>query len=149
MKNLKRIYIILLLFISFTATSQVFIGELEEIYLGYEEVTKNDFDSLNNDIKSLENFKFRKALKEARRTKDSLEFVSNRTKLHVSQEEYLKTLRKAANRSSDSTEFIDKLSSQFPELKNVIATHESFEELYEIVRPVTFNGWLEELPSFF
>ena len=91
MKNLKRIYTILLLFISFTATSQVFIGELEEIYLGYEEVTKNDFDSLNNDIKSLENFKFRKALKEARRTKDSLEFVSNRTKLHVSQEEYLKT----------------------------------------------------------
>ncbi len=148
MKISKYIAVILLVLTSYLSNSQVFIGELEEIYLGYEEVTKNDFDSLNNDIKSLENFKFRKALKEARRTKDSLEFVSNKTKLHVSQEEYLKSLRKAANRSSDSTEFIDQLSSQFPELKNLIVTNQSFEDLYEIVRPATINGWLEELPSF-
>jgi intergrase/recombinase len=86
-------------------------------------------------------------LKDARRSQDTLELVSNKTKLQISQEEYLKTIRKAANRSNDSTEFISRIVSEFPELKKSIIVNQSFEQLYEIIRPDTFNGRLDALPD--
>ncbi|AGC75616.1 hypothetical protein LX97_00308 [Nonlabens dokdonensis] len=147
MKTIKYIALLLLVFTSYHSTSQVFIGKLEEIYVGYEQVVKNDFDSINSNISNSENFKFKKALKDARRSQDTLELVSNKTKLQISQEEYLKTIRKAANRSNDSTEFISRIVSEFPELKKSIIVNQSFEQLYEIIRPDTFNGRLDALPD--
>jgi predicted nucleotide-binding protein (sugar kinase/HSP70/actin superfamily) len=111
MKTIKYIALLLLAFTSYHSTSQVFIGELEEVHVGYEQFVKNDFDSINNNINNNKNFKFKKALKDARRSQDTLELVGNKTTLQISQEEYLKTIRKAANRSNDSTEFISKIVS--------------------------------------
>jgi predicted nucleotide-binding protein (sugar kinase/HSP70/actin superfamily) len=147
MKTIKYIALLLLAFTSYHSTSQVFIGELEEVHVGYEQFVKNDFDSINNNINNNKNFKFKKALKDARRSQDTLELVGNKTTLQISQEEYLKTIRKAANRSNDSTEFISKIVSEFPELKKTIIANQSFDQLYDIVRPNTFNGRLDALPD--
>lgn len=142
-------YIIATTFFLFSASlqAQVFQGELETVYLENTTVSLNDFESVNDEINNSEEFKFRKAIKKARRQADTLVFQNDDRTLEMTEEAYLKTLRRTANQSKDSTEFVSKLVTEMPELKETITENDAYKDLYTTVRPDTFNGKIDALPD--
>lgn len=147
MKTVINITTALVFLLSIHSNAQVFQDQLDEIYLGSAKVELNDFILLNSEISNSDRFKFRKALRAARNGQDSLVFTSDEYRLALTEVEYLKLIRRTANQSSDSTEFVTKLGAQMPSLKDIIESDVSYTNLYEAVRPTTFYGRIEALPD--
>ncbi|MGB3591567.1 MAG: hypothetical protein WBA16_07765 [Nonlabens sp.] len=149
MKNALSTITLILLLVN-TAYSQVYEDSLEEIYINsglYEEVDRDDFRSLNENLLEMADFNIREALRESKRKNELVIFRSNLNEIRLSRREYLTILRKAANRSSNDTEFVNYLLKALPELSNRIRNYRSNSSLYRIVRKDTFNGRLEALPT--
>ena len=147
MKTYINITAALVFLLSIQSNAQVFQDQLDEIYLGSARVELNDFIVLNSEISNIERFKFSKALRAARNGQDSLVFMSDKYRLALTEVEYLKLIRRTANQSSDSTEFVAKLSAELPNLKEVIESDASYVDMYDKVRPATFYGRIEALPD--
>tara|TARA_R110002012_G_scaffold50885_1_gene131582 strand:+ start:365 stop:814 length:450 start_codon:yes stop_codon:yes gene_type:complete len=147
MKTYINITAALVFLFSIHSNAQVFQDQLDEIYLGSAKIELNDFILLNSEISNSDRFKFSKALRAARNGQDSLVFTSDKYRLALTEVEYLKLIRRTANQSSDSTEFVTKLSAQMPSLKDIIESDASYTNLYEAVRPATFYGRIEALPD--
>lgn len=147
MKTFINITTALVFLLSIHSNAQVFQDQLDEIYLGSAKVELNDFILLNSEISNSDRFKFRKALRAARNGQDSLVFTSDEYRLALTEVEYLKLIRRTANQSSDSTEFVTKLGAQMPTLKDIIESDASYVDMYDKVRPGTFYGRIEALPD--
>ncbi|WP_108867087.1 hypothetical protein [Aquimarina aquimarini] len=154
MKNLlhplKAIIIGLSFFIYTTNKAQVtYENQLETIYLNNytEEMTyANNFSALNNGLIAMGKVNFGSEIKKAKKNKSNLVFLSKRNNIQIHTYNYLKIIRKGANKSTDSKVFIHFVYEKFPELINQFKKDNNLKELYFISRKNTFNGKIDALP---
>ena len=124
--------------------------ELETVYLtksDKEIVYTNDFLVYNDILINQEELKFAKEIKKAKSKNNTLLFLSHLSNLELAEDEYLKIIRRSANRSKTSEEFEKFLKEEIPELKNQIQGDKILNYLYIISRRNTFNGKIDALPS--
>ncbi|RKN03534.1 hypothetical protein D7036_13570, partial [Aquimarina sp. BL5] len=90
---------------------------------------------------------FKKEIKISKGKNNSLLFASNKNNVELMTASYLKTIRKAANRSRDTEEFQTFLINNLPQLSRQFTIDNNLKELYFISRKDTFNGKIDALPS--
>lgn len=138
----------LLFFISNAQT--MYEDQLETVYLNQQDeevVYTNDFSYYNDHLIRTGITSFRVIIKNAKDNNDQLLFLSERSNLQILKALYLKTIRKAANKSADSQTFKQVLQTQLPELMHQLEKDSNIEELYFLTRKNTFNGKIDALPS--
>lgn len=143
MNNLKLLITIVTVFLSTYVSAQEFQDQLEAIVITNN---NNDIQVINDEIKS-KDFNLKKAIKASRDLDNIIEVPQDTAVVQLSKKSYLKIIRKSVNKSADSVEFLHVLSEELPQLEDLICNDASFKELYNAVRPSTFNGKLDELPS--
>jgi hypothetical protein len=147
MKTLNIIFITL--FFSISLSAQTYSSDLETVYLNSGlavEVEVDEFASENMMILDQEEFNIRKEIRKERGEHNFISFKSNLDQLHVERLDYLVLLRKAANRSENSSAFGEYLINSLPQLENSLIHLSELDRLYLAVRRDTFNGRLEALP---
>ncbi len=146
-----NIKLALLSFLFFTMTISHGQVKLETIYLNAnnseELVYTNNFSTLNNELIAEDVLNFRMKIKSAKQDNDYLIFLSDNSALEVLTANYLKTIRKGANRSSNAKAFEAFLRDRLPELILQFTKDNNLEDLYAISRKNTFNGKIDALPS--
>lgn len=130
-----------------TSNAQV---ELETVYLNdytEEMVYTNNFSVFNTQLIEEADINFRLEIKKAKESNTPLLYISERNNLENLTSEYLKTIRKGANKNPEYEGFIDYISEEFPELINQFKKDNNLKALYIISRKNTFNGRIAALPS--
>jgi len=143
MNNLKLLITIVSVFLSTYVGAQEFQDQLETIV-----ITNNssDIKVINDEIKS-KDFNLKKAIKTSKKSHQIIQVQQDTAVVQLSKKSYLKTIKKSANKSADSVEFLHVLSEELPQLEDLICNDDSFKQLYETIRPSTFNGKLDTLPT--
>jgi len=134
------------------AHAQTYSDTLETVLLNStkeETVLENTFESYHNELIALANIKFRKEILKAKEEGHELIFVTNQRAITIPKTNYLKTLRKGANRSEDVKSFRLFLQERLPALRRHIKNDPSIVPLYEVSRKATFNGRLDAIPIVF
>lgn len=147
---LSTVSILALTFSGDIMGQDLYQDELKTVYLTKpreEIVYRNDFLFYNDILVSKKEIKFSREIKRAKLDDNSLLFLSQLSNLELAEGEYLKIIRRSANRSKTSQEFEKFLKEEIPQLKNQIQRSESIEYLYIISRKSTFNGKIDALPS--
>ncbi|AXT50948.1 hypothetical protein D1818_08965 [Aquimarina sp. BL5] len=123
--------------------------QLETVYLKNtkEVVYKNTFSNYNESLIASNQINFKKEIKISKGKNNSLLFASNKNNVELMTASYLKTIRKAANRSRDTEEFQTFLINNLPQLSRQFTIDNNLKELYFISRKDTFNGKIDALPS--
>jgi len=123
---------------------------LETVYLNdqlEEMVYTNNFSKFNDSLITSNVINFKRQIRRAKKHNDHLLFLSERSNLELLTAGYLKTIRKGANRSSDSRDFENYIRERLPELINQFRKDNNLEKLYITSRKNTFNGMLDSLPK--
>ncbi|EAS18615.1 hypothetical protein BBFL7_01058 [Flavobacteria bacterium BBFL7] len=147
MRTIVYITTVIVFLFSLNSRGQTYQFNLDEIYLGIAQEEVNDFELINSEISNSEKFKFRKAIRIAKMEQNTLNFNSSQRIFALTEVDYLRLVRRTANQSNDSVEFISKLSVELPSLKDIIESDASYADLYNTVRPATFYGRIEALPD--
>ncbi|WP_299255081.1 hypothetical protein [uncultured Aquimarina sp.] len=128
---------------------KVYKTQLETVYLKNtkEVVYKNTFSNYNESLIASNEINFKKEIKILKGKNNSLLFVSNKNNIELITASYLKTIRKAANRSRDTEAFQTFLINNLPQLSHQFVIDNNLKELYFISRKDTFNGKIDALPS--
>lgn len=108
-------------------------------------VATNTFISYNEKIIENEKFKFRQAIRNAKRQNFILEYISDNERIIMSRLDYLKVLKRTMNQSESQEVFIEKMQELFPSQNNEFLNSLNLELLYEQGRKRTFNGYLDGL----
>lgn len=141
---------VLFLSIYISNAQVIYQDQLETVYLNdqiEEVVYRNDFSNFNNQLVGMKKINFRSEIKKAKESQHQLFFLSERSTLEIWTESYLKTIRKGANRNTDSQSFKRFLQNRIPELMYQLEKDNNIEELYFLTRKNTFNGKINALPS--
>ncbi|RZS91936.1 hypothetical protein [Aquimarina brevivitae] len=141
---------IALFFASINNAQVLYEDQLGTVYLNdtkEEVVYTNDFAAFNLNLTQQETISFAKEIKKAKTTDESLLFLSQFSNLQLPKSYYLKIIRRAANRSKSTKEFIQFLKKNIPELKDQLEFNDTTAALYHLARKNTFNGQIDALPS--
>ncbi|MDH7445025.1 hypothetical protein [Aquimarina sp. 2201CG14-23] len=136
-------------FFSGYSQEKMYETQLETVYLqnAKEIVYKNTFSDYNQNLIDAKHINFKKEIKNLTGKNTSLFFVSNKCQVEVIKSSYLKTIRKAANRSRNPEAFQAFLYDNLPQLGHQFSLDNNLKELYFISRKDTFNGRIDALPS--
>lgn len=149
--HLTKVLLFVFLAITFSGNSQekFYETQLETIYLNTtkEIVFENSFSTYNEDLIGSDNINFKKAIKFSKKKNSPLYFHSNKHNVKLAEASYLKMIRKAANRSTNTKAFQIYLKDIFPQLSHQFSLDNNLEELYLMSRKNTFNGKIDALPS--
>lgn len=109
------------------------------------DVATNTFISYNRNIIENEKFRFRRAMRIAKRQNFILEYITDNERIIMSRWDYLKVLKRTLNQSESSEIFIKKMQELFPSQNNEFLNSLNLELLYEQGRKRTLNGYLDGL----
>lgn len=137
--------------VAFFTTSGLFAQEQEFIkkqgFLDIKttSVLINTFASYNQKVIKNKNFRFRKAIREAKQVNLILEFISVDDRILMSKLDYLRMLRRTLNQSASEEIFLEKMNDFFPLENHRFLKSLELKLLYENGRRLTFNGYLNTL----
>ena len=122
------------------AQNYEFRDSLEIVFLDLKEPDKSSIYELElNSILKTENYNVRNAIRSLRPSRGDV-FENERL-------DYLRKLKRAANRNMDSDGFKHHVFRTIPELEQNFINDIKLYLIYEIIRKDTFNGRIDALPS--
>lgn len=148
--NHKIVLVSLFMLMAFTtsAPAQNYIEALDAVWITNTttQYTEELVILTNEQILSQDKFKLNKEIRQAEKDLDNQNSV-NKGVSELSRYEYLKTLRRAANRTDNEADFKEMVMDALPVLQPIFSNLDHMDHLYDAVRKDTFNGRLEALPS--
>ena len=147
MKNLALPFKTLVCFLSliFFSLSTNAQKEADTLKSSLENV--DEFTEYNIFLASRPSLKLRNLKKKAILEDHKLNYKKEGKSFSIGVHQYLKTLKRVANRSRTFDAFEKHLLKRFPKLKSQIENDKSLEDIYTFVRSKTFNGYVTSLPS--
>ena len=147
MKNLilplkTLIYFGILIFFSINMSAQ---KKADTLKVPTENI--DEFTDYNTFLASTPSLKLRKLKKKALLEDNKLTYKKDGKSFSIRTHQYLKTLKRIANRSRTFEDFEKHMLTRFPKLKSQIVNDKSLGEIYTFVRSKTFNGYVTSLPS--
>lgn len=143
---------IILVLSTFGLNAQEYKEQLAPIYITVaknRQLSTNSFTALHRKLISKNDFKFSREIKQAVRDESILVFFSEDDFFTIDKADYLKLIRKAANRSEDVAEFTSFLKERLPKIEAQLESDPSLKHLFEVAQQHTFHGKLHELPEFY
>ncbi|RMA66166.1 hypothetical protein [Ulvibacter antarcticus] len=154
MKTLFKtlIVITLVLTASFHTSAQEYQDSLAPVYLTV--VKKQDIKSslltaYNTELISLRDFRFSYQIKKAEKAEEVLVFFYEDSYYSIEKSEYLKMIRKAANRSESVTSFTNFIVKRLPQIETYLEQESTNNKLYEISRKNSLHGKLHDIATEF
>ncbi|OAB80387.1 hypothetical protein [Cochleicola gelatinilyticus] len=144
--------IIILLIPSVNLTAQDYKEQLAPIYITMakdQQVSTNSFTTLHRKLIKIETFKFRNEIKKADLNQSILVFFSDDAFFTIEKAEYLKLIRKAANRSENALEFTNFLKKRLPKIEGYLENDASLLQLFEVAQEHTTHGKFHSFPEFY
>ncbi|GER58478.1 hypothetical protein [Patiriisocius marinus] len=153
MKTLKTILITAILGIisqSNPVNAQDYLQLLDPIFISMESessIISKSYMKFNDEIIATENFRFNNAIRQAEDEDDELFNSTDEASLNIKKADYLRILRKAANRNETVDGFVNTLSQELPELSTELQDTGDTNALFTFTRSNTINGKLEAVGS--
>lgn len=153
MKTLKTILITAILGIisqSNPVNAQDYLQLLDPIFISIESessIISRSYMKFNDEIIATENFRFNNAIRQAEDEDDELFNSTDEASLSIKKADYLRILRKAANRNETVDGFVNTLSQELPELSTELQDTGHTNALFTFTRSNTINGKLEAVGS--
>ncbi|GEQ85056.1 hypothetical protein ULMS_05640 [Patiriisocius marinistellae] len=153
MKTLKSILVALFV----TATVQNTIAQetnylevLDPIYLTKENqsfIELSSYEQLNQELIKKSTFVFSREIRQAHNNNELLILNGNENAVSLEKANYLKALRKAANRSDNVEEFYNYLSNSIPGFNATTINDNDLFKLFEVAKKNTTNGKLNNISA--
>ncbi len=124
--------------------AQDYQDNLEPVFLS-KNMKVAYYQQINEGLIEKGTFSFSKEIKEADNLKSQVSFSAEKEAITIPTTVYLKTLRKAGNRSENSKEFHLFLVENIQLFPSSRQEETKLEKLYEIVRANTFEGNLDKV----
>lgn len=143
---------IILLLSASGLNAQEYKEQLAPIYITVaknQQLSTNSFTALHRKLIRKNDFKFSREIKQAAHDESILVFFSENGFFTIDKAEYLKLIRKAANRSEDVSEFTSFLKGRLPKIEAQLESDTSLKQLFEVAQQHTLHGKLHVLPEFY
>lgn len=133
-----------------TVNAQDYLQLLDPIFISMESesnIISKSYMKFHDELIATENFRFNKAIRQAEDEDGELFNSTDETSLSIKKAEYLRILRKAANRNETVDGFVNSLSQELPELSIELEDTGDTNTLFTFTRSNTINGKLDAVGS--
>ena len=124
--------------------AQDFQDELDPVFLS-KNMKVTSYQQVNDNLIEKGTFSFSKEIKAAKISKGQVSFSAEKEPAAIPTTVYLKTLRKAGNRSENPQEFHAFLAKNMEAFPVLNENENGLEQLYHVVRNNTFEGKLDKV----